>query len=84
MAKPVDKPIERETDEPEFVIYEEDFEESSRDPRVRRSSRSPTGAVQASRVEGRIIYYEAGRRLIQSLVEAFEVDSSGGATSRNP
>jgi hypothetical protein len=56
MAKPVDKPIERETDEPEFVIYEEDFEESSRDPRVKAFLEESYANFKRLESEGRIIY----------------------------
>ena len=56
MAKPVDKPTELETDEPEFLIYEEDLEESARDPRVKAFLEESYAKFKGLEAEGRIIY----------------------------
>ena len=56
MAKPVDKPTDLETDEPEFFIYEEDLEESARDPRVKAFLEESYANFKRLEAEGRIIY----------------------------
>ncbi len=56
MAKPVDKPIEFDTDEPFLTIYEEDLEESSRDPRVKAFLEEAYANFERMEREGRIIY----------------------------
>lgn len=56
MAKLIDKPTELETDEPEFFIYEEDLEESARDPRVKAFLEESYANFQRMEAEGRIIY----------------------------
>lgn len=56
MAKPVDKPTNFETDAPEFFIYEEDLEESARDPRVKAFLEDSYADFKRLEGEGRIIY----------------------------
>ncbi len=56
MAKPVDKLTEFETDEPFLTIYEEDLEESARDPRVKAFLKESYANFKRLEAEGRIIY----------------------------
>jgi hypothetical protein len=56
MAKPVDKPTELEMDEPFTTIYEEDFEEASKDPRVKAFLEQAYEKFKRMEAEGRIIY----------------------------
>jgi hypothetical protein len=60
MAKPVDKPTELETDEPRFFIYEEDLEESARDPRVKAFLEESYAEFKRLQAEGRIIQAPPG------------------------
>jgi hypothetical protein len=56
MAKPVDKPTELESEEPFITIYEEDFEEASKDPRAKAFIKQAYEKFERMESEGRIIY----------------------------
>jgi hypothetical protein len=56
MAKPVDKPTELEMDQPFITIYEEDFEEASKDPRAKAFIEQAYEKFERMEAEGRIIY----------------------------
>jgi hypothetical protein len=57
MAKPIDKQYDLQAQGTgSFVIYEEDFEESSRDPRVKAFLEESWAEFKRLESEGRIIY----------------------------
>ena len=57
MAKPIDKKYDLQAQGmKDFVIYEEDFEESTRDPRVKAFHEEAWAEFKRLEAEGRIIY----------------------------
>jgi hypothetical protein len=56
MSEPVEKPSDFAMDRPFITIYEEDFEESSKDPRVKAFLEEAYENFKRMEAEGRIIY----------------------------
>jgi hypothetical protein len=57
MAKPIDKKYDLQAQGKEaFLIYEEDLEESARDPRVKAFHEEAWAEFKRLEAEGRIIY----------------------------